>query len=83
MFDVRPVNSSGDLDLERITRMEKILRLQKEKKIVTNPNNPRVEVFLKKVKIYQLGKTFNLEDVPVWNDSDNSFFVIKRQDAWK
>ncbi len=83
MFDVRPVNSSGDLDLERITRMEKILRLQKEKKIVTNPNNPRVEVFLKKVKIYQLGKTFNLEDVPVWNDSDNSFFEKKRQDAWK
>ncbi len=87
MFDVRPVKETGDLDLEKIQNINKVLRLEKreaEKKIlpenqgaafsdirqpsITEQEAQRFQKILedeRRADVYQLGRTFQSDHVPV------------------
>lgn len=82
MFDVRPVNQSGDLDLEKISKIKKILELRKKDAAIEKKTEVFREIYqqekppvipIKKVSVYQLGRKFDSESVPVWSESSFQF----------
>jgi hypothetical protein len=87
MFDVRPVNKAGDLDLERINKIERVLYLRrkkektrinlckkrKSKKIIEILTNSRA-------KLIQLDNFFKSDQVPIRYKFDGrDFFEAKKE----
>ncbi|MFZ5982031.1 MAG: DUF4012 domain-containing protein, partial [Patescibacteria group bacterium] len=68
MFDVRPVDAEGNLDLEKINRIKSVIALKRGSGPVCRKEAPA------KPKIYQLGSVFNSEEVPFKYDFDKEGF---------
>ncbi|MCX6765963.1 MAG: DUF4012 domain-containing protein [Candidatus Moranbacteria bacterium] len=97
MFDIRPVDSTGDLDWEKIKKVEKIVYIRSRRisfwqslpqEYITEPQEPAIQRYKeppaipvsvktgtrviknkprrKKAKLYQFGKIFKSEEVPVF-----------------
>lgn len=64
MFDVRPVNRDGSLDLARINSVKNVLELGKAGNRISD------DVYEKEAYVYQLGKKFRSEFIPVFCQSD-------------
>jgi hypothetical protein len=89
MFDVRPVNETGDLDWEKIEKIENILTIESEeiknalneKIVISNEfyekrNKIRQEDFFENAEIYQLGEKFRSNEIPIFHKSD---FIPRRE----
>lgn len=89
MFDIRPVDGAGNLDWKKINKIGKIADVsfssaevkeekidgRKKKNIFTN----KITFPAKKIKIYQLGKAFESEEIPVYHEALSNFAAKKIQ----
>ncbi len=98
MFDVRPVTETGDLDLEKIKNIEKILKLERQKNEekknslsgagvydikIPDTIDREIARFQKmvpeeKVKVHQLDRTFENENVPIMYEVEKEFPIAAR-----
>ncbi len=70
MFDIRPVDETGDLDWEKIEKVGIITDIKTGSEIIKFENVKRMKVpSRKEASVYQLGKAFKSEEIPIYQES--------------
>lgn len=74
MFDIRPVDENGELDWEKIEKVGEITDIETEPEIIKFEDVKRIKIPTRKeANVYQLGKAFKSEDVPIYQESSGEF----------